>query len=239
MTENREYYARYEERYQKIYGAGIERWGHKDDDGLLCNVLKRWVDDYGLKGKSIIDFACGEGACGVILSKLGCRYHGVDISKSAVMKTEESIKMYPQSRVSLMNMVKETTGEIYDAAVDSMGLHMLVTDSDRSNYLRNAYGSLKHGATMIFFREMYGEDSYSGVVDSFDMWKQIKGEDFEELKLSCVVNGQEIRYPILPARGKTKADYYKEMESAGFTVEKFEVLPLNNNCSACIVVRKP
>ena len=94
MTENREYYARYEERYQKMYGAGIERWGHKDDDGLLCNVLKRWVDDYGLKGKSIIDFACGEGACGVILSKLGCRYHGVDISKSAVMKTEESIKMY-------------------------------------------------------------------------------------------------------------------------------------------------
>lgn len=65
----------------------MERWGHSPDDEILYNTLKTWVEENGLKGKKIIEYACGEGACGVILSELGCIYHGVDISPFAIEKS--------------------------------------------------------------------------------------------------------------------------------------------------------
>lgn len=80
------YYMAYEKRYQAVFSAGAERWGHSPNDDVLYNTLKSWVEENDLKGKSIIEYACGEGACGVILSELGCNYHGVDISPSAIEK---------------------------------------------------------------------------------------------------------------------------------------------------------
>lgn len=239
MGQTMKYYERYDDRYKKMYGEGIDRWGNTPDDDMLFSILEKWVEDNDLRGKRVIDFACGEGACGEILSKLGCIYHGVDLSPAAIEKARESLNDYAQARVSLLNMVEETTGELYDAALDCMGLHMLVTDQDRIKYLNNAFESLVNGAPMIFIKEMYGEDSYRGVVESFDDWKKIKNESFEESKLCCEINGKEIHYPILPARGRTRADYYMEMEFVGFKVEAFIELPINSACSACIYVRKP
>lgn len=239
MGQTMKYYERYDDRYKKMYGEGIDRWGNTSDDDTLLAILEKWVEDNDLRSKRVIDFACGEGACGEILSKLGCIYHGVDLSPAALEKARESLNDYAQARVSLLNMVEETTGEIYDAALDCMGLHMLITDYDRSKYLRNAFDSLVGGAPMLFIKEMYGEDSYRGAVESFDDWKKIKNESFEDPKLCCEVNGKEIRYPILPARGRTRADYYAEMETVGFKVEDFIDLSINNACSACIYVRKP
>ena len=62
-----QYYEAYEKRYQAAYSAGAERWGNSPEDENLYNVLKNWVKENGLKGKKIIEYACGEGACGVIL----------------------------------------------------------------------------------------------------------------------------------------------------------------------------
>lgn len=86
--QNKPYYSVYEKRYKTVYEAGAERWGHSPDNKELYDTLKAWVEDNHLKGKSIVEFACGEGASGVILSKLGCRYTGFDISPSAVKKGE-------------------------------------------------------------------------------------------------------------------------------------------------------
>ncbi len=78
------YYTAYEQRYKAVYDAGVERWGHSPDDAELYTTLKKWVTDNHLEGKHVIEFACGEGAAGVILSELGCRYHGLDIAPSAL-----------------------------------------------------------------------------------------------------------------------------------------------------------
>ena len=53
------------------------------------------MEENNLQGKTMIEYACGEGACGVILSELGCIYHGVDISPSAIAKYKELLKNYP------------------------------------------------------------------------------------------------------------------------------------------------
>ena len=93
------YYMAYEKRYQTVFSAGAECWGHSPNDDVLYNTLKTWVEENDLKGKSIIEFACGEGACGVLLSDLGCVYYGVDISPTAIMKSKKLLENYPNSTV--------------------------------------------------------------------------------------------------------------------------------------------
>lgn len=61
------YYHDYEKRYRTVFAAGAACWGHSPDDEWLCATLSKWVDANRLKGKQIIEFAFGEGACGVIL----------------------------------------------------------------------------------------------------------------------------------------------------------------------------
>ena len=65
-----QYYAAYEKRYQAVYSAGAERWGNSPENKTHYNLLKTWVEENDLKGKRVIEYACGEGSCGVILSKL-------------------------------------------------------------------------------------------------------------------------------------------------------------------------
>lgn len=159
------YYLAYEKRYQTVYEAGGERWGHSPNDQELYITLKEWVTANNLTGKNIIEFACGEGASGVILSELGCVYHGIDISPSAVMRAKETLRRYPNAKVDILDMVQEATSGKYDAALDCMGFHMLVTDEDRQSYLRNAFLSLTEmnlaGFTVEKFIEMNVSNSIS------------------------------------------------------------------------------
>ena len=243
---NEPYYKAYEKRYQAVFSAGAKRWGHSPDDEVLYNTLKSWVEENNLQGKSIIEYACGEGACGVILSELGCIYHGVDISAAAIEKSKQLLETYPNATVEVLDMVKESVKGKYDAALDCMGLHMLVTDNDRELYLENAYNSLKDRSPMLFFRESYRRNgAYRGAVNSIEEWAQITGEDYETPQLRQVRssdNGDvtEVLVPLLPARAKDKNGYIEEFENISLDVEKFiemddsTVIPH----SASIYVRK-
>ena len=238
------YYTAYENRYQKVYEAGAERWGHSPDDEELISTLTAWVEENQLKGKQVIEFACGEGGAGVILSKLGCIYHGVDIAPSAVEKARATLKSYPNATVSLLNMVNQQIGEVYDAALDVMGLHMLVTDSDRANYLSNAFSCLKSGAPMLFFRESARVNAYEGQVASFDDWLAITGDDYktpEQRFAKCGNNEIEVYIPLLPGRAKTREGYMREMIEAGFAVDIIQEMETSNKIthSASVYVHKP
>ena len=240
------YYMAYEKRYQAVFSAGAKHWGHSPDDEVLYNTLKSWVEENDLRGKSIIEYACGEGACGVILSELGCIYHGVDISPSAIEKSKDSLKKYPNASVEVFDMVKGSVKEKYDAALDCMGFHMLITDNDRICYLKNAYGSLKENAPMLFFRESYRKNgAYQGVVNSIEEWEQITGEDYKTLQSRQVKSSDdggvvEVLIPLLPARAKDKNGYIVEFESVGFDVEDFVEMDVSTAIphSASIYVRK-
>ena len=240
------YYMAYEKRYQAAYSAGAERWGNSANDEVLYNALKSWVEENNLKGKSIIEYACGEGACGVILSELGCNYHGVDISPSAIAKCKKALAKYPNAKVEVLDMVKECVTEKYDAALDCMGLHMLVTDNDRKNYLQNAYRALNTDAPMLLFRESYRKDGENcGVINSIEEWTQITGDEYITPQLRQVRNDSdgrnvEVFVPLLPARSKDKEGYIKEFEDIGFAVEKFVEMDVSSAIaySASIYLRK-
>jgi len=241
-----QYYTAYEKRYQAAYSAGAERWGNSPEDEVLYNSLKNWVEENDLKGKKVIEYACGEGACGVILSKLGCVYHGVDVSPSAIEKSNKLLEEYPDAKCEVLDMVAECVKESYDAALDCMGLHMLITDSDRKSYLRNAYNSLNAGAPMLLLRESYRKEGvYCGVVNTIEEWVQITGEDYTKPQLRQIRNAEkgnniDVFVPTLPARARDKNGYVKEVEEVGFTVEKFVEMDVTSGIvsSANIYIRK-
>ena len=55
------YYHAYEDRYRRVFDAGIPLWGNDPDDPVLAAALTDWVNENNLVGKTIADFACGEG----------------------------------------------------------------------------------------------------------------------------------------------------------------------------------
>ncbi len=236
------YYMAYEDRYRRVFAAGIDLWGHSPEDEILFRTLAEWVGANGLAGKTVVDFACGEGGAGVILSELGCHYHGADVSPSAVEKARERLKSYPDARVDCLDMVREAIGDpsAADAALDCMGLHMILTDADRDAYLKNAYTVLKPGAPMLFFRESYRDNAYTGVVESCEQWQAITGEDYITPQ-PRVNQGKEVLLPLVPARARNREGYTAEMERAGFVVENFVPMEVSSAIiySASIYVRKP
>lgn len=242
--ENRKYYMAYEDRYQKVYEAGAERWGYSPDSNELISTLTAWVEKHRLKGRRVIEFACGEGASGVNLSKLGCIYHGVDIAPSALGKARLLLKDYPNAKVSLLDMVRQQADGTYDAALDVMGFHMLVTDVDRASYLRNAFACLKSGAPMLFFDEAYRDDAFSGEVLSVDQWVALYNIDLvTPEKRIAKSNGRDVEVfiPLLAARPQSKDGYANEMTKAGFIVDRIQANESNENISgsASIYVHKP
>ena len=232
-TEVELYYYGYERRYQVVYAAGVTRWGHAPDDAVLRATLEHWVDTHQLKGKRVLEFACGEGACGVILAELGCVYHGVDIAPSAVEKAREALAGFPAAEVSRMDMVLERVEGEFDGALDCMGFHMLVTDEDRRRYLANAYQALKQGAPMLFFRQSYRRDAYEGSVASFEEWKRISGSDYDTPQVRRVFNdGQDVcvQIPLVLGRAGTAEGYRHELMAAGFSVDMFMEMDDNVQC---------
>lgn len=143
-------------------------------------------------------------------------------------------------------MVKERVIEKYDAALDCMGLHMLITDNDRKSYLQNAYSTLNTGAPMLLFRESYRKDGvHHGVINSIEEWAQITGDDYNTPQLRQVRNAGdgrnvEVFVPLCPARAKDKNGYIEELEGVGFDVEKFVEMDVSTAIaySASIYIRK-
>ena len=215
------YYDRYEQRYQAVHAIGA-RWGHAAEDPDLIAALTAWVEANGLRGKRVLEFACGEGVSGAILARLGCAYHGVDLSPSAVSCAREFLKDMPNATVSRLDMVREPVSGVYDAALDVMGLHMLVTDADRAAYLRNAWACLAPGGPMLFFRETRAEAEAPEAITSVEQWAAHTGMDYEtpETRTAAGRDGAvELRLPRLPARGRSEAGYRREMTDAGFIVD--------------------
>lgn len=244
--ENIPYYMAYEKRYRKVFEAEIERWGHSPDDEGLYSTLKKWVESNKLQGKKVIEFACGEGAGGVILSELGCIYHGVDISPAAIERAQIAVKPFPNASVSLLDMVSDKVNGIFDAAIDIMGYHMLILDSDRGDYLHNAFDCLSINAPMLFFKESYrwNTPDLDEEITTFEQWMAITGEDYvtPQIKTAPHTGTEiEVNIPLVPARARNKEGYLREMSDAGFIVDEFIEMEFNNQnpYSATIFVHKP
>ena len=225
-----EYYKKYEQRYQAVYAAGADLWGYTPDNADLKQIITDFVTAHKLPGKTVLELCCGEGSSGVILSELGCKYHGVDVAPSALETAKHQLAPYPEASVALVDLTADPIPGQYDAAFDSMGFHMLLTDRDRAAYLKNVYNALKPGAPFLLFRQTYVEDAYEGPVSSYDQWMEIVGGGFDgavqKYAKKTTDHGTKkvpVMIPRMPGRGRSETGYRNEFEAAGFTVDDFQV----------------
>lgn len=241
---NKRYYEAYEGRYQAVQSVSKDLfWGHSPEDKELIAHLSGWVQKHDLKGKRIVEFCCGEGGSGAVLASLGCSYQGYDIASSAISKAKVTLKDYPEAQAEVRNLVTAALPEnTFDAALDVMGFHMLVVDSDRKAYLTNMFRTLRPGAPAFFFHQLYRREIYRGPVESFEDWKKISGSDYstpEEREIGDT--GKTVMIPLVPGRARNKEDYIAELEAAGFIVDSFMEMGENHKApfSCSFHVHKP
>lgn len=235
------YYEKYEQRYQAVHAAGGS-WGFSLDNADLIHVLTAWVRDNHLEGKRIIEFACGEGAAGKILADLGCIYHGVDLAPSAIEKAMALLANVPNATVSRLDMVQDSILETYDAALDVMGFHILITDLDRMRYLNNVFQCLVPGGPMLLYRQAYRADAYEGPINSYEQWTELMGINYETAEKRQARSGDsfvDVMIPRIAGRGRSEAGYYKELTEAGFIVDRFEPGTVEEPYRASMWVHKP
>ena len=231
------YYGAYEKRYSAAYSAGVKYWGFTPDNEELREILARWVEENSLSGKRVVEYACGEGAAGAMLCELGCIYTGADCSPTALVRANETLSEYSNATLLQLDLTRERPEGVFEAALDIMGLHMLVTDSDREKYLSNMRTCLAPGASVLFLFENYRVDAYSGEIATFDDWARITGSDYSTpLERKVINNGVEytVEVPLLPARAKNREDYITELERAGFAVERFVECSENPYCNFAV-----
>lgn len=234
------YYERYEQRYQAAAQAGIETWGHAGNETDLKSALTEWAEIYHLPGKSVAEFACGEGGSGVILASLGCQYTGIDISPTAAKKARDRLQFFDYARVYCMDLTQETPPGPFDAVLDVMGLHMLVVDQDRNRYLQKAWECMRPGAPLLLFKESFREEATETPIDSIEEWNALTGMDYETPQKRQWA-GKEIYLPTLPARARTQAGYQTELEQNGFIIDRFSITEVYDGIpfSCAIYAHKP
>ena len=241
---DKQYYEAYEGRYQAVQSVSKDLfWGHSPEDEELIAHLSEWVKTHALAGRKIVEFCCGEGGSGAVLASLGCLYQGYDIAPSAIEKAKDTLKNCPDAQAEVRNLVTETLPEnTFDAALDVMGFHMLVVDSDRKAYLANMFRTLKPGAHAFFFHQLYRREIYRGPVETFEDWKKISGSDYstpEEREIG--ETGKTVLIPLVPGRARNKEDYVAELEESGFIVDEFMEMGENHKApwSCSFHVHKP
>jgi len=117
-----------------------------------------------------------------------------------------------------------------------MGFHMLVTDSDRSAYLANAFACLVPGAPMLFYYESHDPNASEEHVTSFAEWLALTQDDYHTPERRTHIPNVEIYTPRVPCRARSDAGYRREFEAAGFAVERIDHIKPG---WATIHVRKP
>jgi ubiquinone/menaquinone biosynthesis C-methylase UbiE len=153
---------------------------------------------------------------------MGYSLTGVDIAVSAIEKARARLAQFGD-RVRLhvadiLNLAAFSDAS-FDAGLDISCLHMLVVDTDRRRYLREAYRLLKSGSPMLFCRESCRADATDEVVESYEQWLRLSQADVDKPEpRDAWHDGRpvKIRLPRIASRARSQEQYREELEAARF-----------------------
>ena len=241
--EGKPYYTAYDKRYRSAYEQGADYWAYLPEIEKTRKIVRKFVEQFELAGKKVVEFGCGQGIAALEFARSGCIYRGYDISPAAIEKAAALLSDYTNAEASLYDVVLGNfPEEVFDAGIDIGCLHMLVTDSDRKKYLSNVYKCLKPGAAVYFVRLSYRDDAYDGEITDYEQWLEIAGEDVDTPQQRMALkDGKEfpVMMPLIAARPRTERGYREELTKAGFEIIEFKKSEKWDSMRADILVRKP
>ena len=135
-------------RFARYYDAFMD---YIDYPGWVQYIMEI-LDTYGIKGKKLLDLACGTGTCAVLFAKKGFEVYGIDVSEDMLEQARKKISaMFYNIGFScqdLRNFKLEKKVDVVTCLYDSM--NYLLEEEDVRQAFGSAYNALNNGGAFIF-----------------------------------------------------------------------------------------
>lgn len=140
MENTKSYYHSHESAYQEIKLKGYVGWGNAESIAqlgdemtkqyLISEVQKQFTQT---KGKNALDLGCGTGTTAFILSQLGFKVTGVDVSETAIeMGNQLALQQNLNIQFRVADVLELTKIDMkFDLIYDSHFMHCIVFENDR------------------------------------------------------------------------------------------------------------
>lgn len=137
-TDDRKYYAAYEERYKTAHAQGVS-WASSVSTPIVMEV----IDKYGIShSQRLLEIGCGEGRDSRTVLEHGFQLTATDISGEAIAYCKEKMPEY-ENQFSVLDCLSDELDEKFDFLFAIAVVHMLVPDEDRDGF----YGFIRSHLT--------------------------------------------------------------------------------------------
>lgn len=137
-TDDRKYYAAYEERYKTAHAQGVS-WASSVSTPIVMEV----IDKYGIShSQRLLEIGCSEGRDSRTVLEHGFQLTATDISSEAIAYCKEKMPEY-ENQFSVLDCLSDELDEKFDFLFAIAVVHMLVPDEDRDDF----YGFLRSHLT--------------------------------------------------------------------------------------------
>jgi len=234
----KKYYEIYEDRYRKVYDAGMSFWRYDHDRNESPEAeMSKTIDAIIANGAippppcRLIDLGCGEGWWSVAWAERGYKVTGIDISPSSIAKAKELAgKKNLEIVFSVGNVLdlKEIKPDSFDIVFESQCFHHMVYDRDLLKCLEETFRILRYGGILIS-RHAWSDKGFDGRLETPEdveqymkpVYEQFHGrtykQTYQDEKTGC---WKTVEVDIIPARTKSKNVAIRGFESAGFRLIK-------------------
>lgn len=244
------YYEVYEDRYKKVYKAGMSFWRYDHDKNKSPKAEINETVNAIIKTECIpsppaqlIDLGCGEGWWSIVWAEKGYAVTGVDIAFSSIKKAKQlaaranaHVVFTVGDILNLSNIPKES----YDIVFESQCFQHMIFDRDRLQCFREAF-RLTNNAGVLITKSGWSANGFDDKIETFEdveklmgpTYKRFGGCTYKQKYRDTAGCTKEVEVDIIPARLKTKEATISDFESIGF-----ELATVLEEIS-CIVLRKP
>ena len=227
MSEKKEYYHAYDERYKRAHDQNIF-WGDPAFSSEIESVMKTC---FITKQDSILEIGCGEGINAVHLLNKGYQHLcAVDCSKEAIDTCKKRADNY-KDHFKVLDVIAEKLDEKFDFIYSIGVLHMLVLDEHRKSFYEFINEHLKYEGKALIIIQGDGEREYSSDIENaFDLQKR-----------KHIPSNKEILVPGTSYRAVSFKQFNKELKENHFRVidqRLSEDIPGYAVCMVCVVERE-
>ena len=137
-TDNRKYYAAYDERYKTAHAQGVS-WSSNVSTPIVMEVIEKYNINHSQR---LLEIGCGEGRDSRTVLEHGFQLTATDISSEAIAYCKEKMPEY-ENQFSVLDCISDELDEKFDFLFAIAVVHMLVPDEDRDGF----YGFLRSHLT--------------------------------------------------------------------------------------------
>lgn len=221
----KKYYHAYNERYKRVHAEGLLWFSEEPTPEVL-----EWIRHYNIKtSDEICDAGCGEGRDSLYLAQLGYRVTAFDSSEEAIntcreLGREKGVNVNWIVQDALENNIDSKLGTfrwIYSVGT----LHMLVEDEDRIKFLKSMHNLLEPSGRLLLVSLGDGvNERATDITTAFELQER-----------NHMGTGKRMMLAGTSYRGVNWSSHIKELEQAGFHIEK-RIITENREYSQCMTV---